>query len=224
MIHANGTYRVQRVQSEETQLSHLLESALTQASTQECDPRSSQCRKLSLRAGPIVRHRTAITRNLAKVDRQTFEALELLTAGKAPWPLFLWGPAGVGKTCAALCVLDFLGGHNSYQCVAELRQDFADAQQERLFQHGRQITPEMVWRSVEAAILAVLDELGSNAKVSEHHYDCVKRHIDLRTNKPAIYISNLSLEDLERVYDDRIASRLASGTVVEMTGIDRRVA
>ena len=51
-----------------------------------------------------------------------------------------------------------------------------------------------------------MDELGSRSsrdKVSDHHYDTLKRAIDSREGQPAIWISNLSLEELVKVWAGR---------------------
>ena len=53
-------------------------------------------------------------------------------------------------------------------------------------------------------------------------YETLRRATDSREGKPAVVISNLSIRDLERIYDSRIASRLGAGTVVQLCG-DRRM-
>lgn len=148
-----------------------------------------------------------------------------MVSGKNPWPLFLYGPVGTGKTCAALCLLDWAGGE--YWTVAGLCAMLIQCQQGRLeWSHegrGGTIWPERFWRMVRQAPLVVLDELGCRGNVSDAHYEAVKTVVDERAGLPLVVLSNLSLEGVEKGYDDRIASRLALGTVIHLQGMDRRL-
>lgn len=144
--------------------------------------------------------------------------------GEAPWPLVLLGPAGVGKSCAALALLDVSGGF--YYTAYDLGLEVASAQHGRLMDRGdepRPISQERLWKYFADAALIVLDELGSTAKVSSHHYECVKKLLDLREGKPLVVISNLGFESLGEIYDERITSRLGGGTVIKIQGEDRRL-
>jgi hypothetical protein len=78
------------------------------------------------------------------------------------------------------------------------------------------------WESVAHAELATLDELGCRSAAADVHYQAVKRFCDLREDRPACYASNLRPGELPSHYDDRIASRVLSGTVFELGGVDRR--
>jgi hypothetical protein len=142
-----------------------------------------------------------------------------------PWPLFLCGLAGTGKTCAALCLLDYSGGE--YHTVSGLCDLVIRAQQGRLewFSggYGGKVWPEKLWESLANTPLLVLDELGTREKVSDQHYEVVKNCIDKRHGKPLVVISNLELDRVAAIYDDRISSRLVAGTVFEFTGKDRRL-
>lgn len=74
------------------------------------------------------------------------------------------------------------------------------------------------------SVLGVCDEIGSRNTVSDAHYEILKKLIDLRESKPSVYISNLAPNRIAEVYDDRIASRLQGGTVIDMTNWpDRRI-
>jgi DNA replication protein DnaC len=81
-----------------------------------------------------------------------------------------------------------------------------------------------VWKGWRGATIAVLDELGIREKASDFQYETVKKAIDERIDneRPLILISNMSIPELARCYDDRIASRVGSGTVLVMNG-DRRL-
>lgn len=89
--------------------------------------------------------------------------------------------------------------------------------------HGGTIWPEKFWEKVATAPLVVLDEIGCREKVSDANYEAVRRCIDERYSKPFVCISNLELADVSRLYDARVVSRLAAGTVVSVEGSDRRI-
>lgn len=73
----------------------------------------------------------ARTRELIAVDiRREMTALVL---GKRKWPWYLWGPPGVGKTCAALCMLDFASGR--YWTADQWAADLNDARLGHLDEH-----------------------------------------------------------------------------------------
>lgn len=84
-------------------------------------------------------------------------------------------------------------------------------------------TSETFWKHVTQCELFVLDELATREKVSDFHYTAVKRVLDRREGKPLVVLSNATLAAVESIYDDRIASRLASGTVLNLDGEDRRL-
>lgn len=151
--------------------------------------------------------------------------MEGLTRGEKPWPLFLHGLAGLGKTCIGLLLLDYAGG--LYFSTSTLLEKLIQSQQGRLEWHqggyGGVIWPEQFWNQIRRSPLVVLDELGARDKVSDHHFDSIKRLIDERESKPLVAISNLDLGRIGHLYDDRIASRLSSGTVVKLSGEDRRI-
>lgn len=147
-----------------------------------------------------------------------------LARGDEPWPLFLFGDVGAGKTCAGLAIGDMAHEAVSYYCgVPELCDLLIEARQgRRHWSTGYKRTVLDVWKGWENAGVTILDELGARDNVSDHHHETVKRAIDSREGKPSVCISNLSIKDLTSIYDDRIASRLASGTVFRLTG-DRRL-
>jgi DNA replication protein DnaC len=154
------------------------------------------------------------------IDPETADRLRAVIAGDEPWPLVMVGEAGGGKTCAALVVIDIYGG--LYSTVGDWCERVRDAEFGDLrTSAGFRITRHELWQDWAKANIVVLDEIGARMNVTDTHYEYVKRAIDIREGRPAIFISNLSLEKLGEAYDDRIASRLSGGTVIELTG-DRR--
>lgn len=77
-------------------------------------------------------------------------------------------------------------------------------------------------RKAADASLLVLDDLGIR-KPSEGMCHLLFDLLELRKSKPTIITSNKTLDELSEQYTDgRIYSRLAAGTVMQMTGEDRR--
>lgn len=134
--------------------------------------------------------------------------LSQLAAGEARWPLFLWGHAGRGKTCAAVCLASLV-----------LERCYVTAEQIIDLVYEREA---WLWRQAKEASLVVVDELASRDKVESREYTAIKRMADLREFRPAIWITNHSPVEIKQLYDERISSRICSGTVVELTGLDRR--
>ncbi len=216
-----------RKSSKEEALDRSLASELARLRSQRSKPRRS-----GLAVLPLNDNRAQKQSNLPSVERVVSEippsllgTLKELVSGNSPWPLFLSGPAGVGKTCAALCLLDLAGGE--YHTVSGLCDLLIRAQQGRLEWHyqgrGGIVWPERLWAAIAAAPLVVLDEIGTREKVSDAHYEAVRTAIDKRHGRPFVAISNFDLSHLARLYDDRVFSRLAAGTVVELDGADRRL-
>ena len=205
---------------------HLLTLAQTRQNLKPCDGERSSLVKLHLlHPEPKQVHLPGLRRSLAEIDPALREAMRACIAAKSPWPLFLHGRAGIGKSCAALCLLDYSGGE--YWTAARFCELLNDALFGRLIARGEggsvTIWPDAIWRRVQQAPLMVLDELGQRLAVSEPHYDAVKRVLDERQDKPLIVISNVDSQGIDRLYDERISSRLGAGTIVELRGRDRRI-
>jgi DNA replication protein DnaC len=131
-----------------------------------------------------------------------------LLAGERLWPLFLHGDAGRGKTCAALTLYDAVPGA-LYWTLDELMEYAYTAS-------------AWVWFYSQRARLVIVDEIGGRSTETDREYVTLKHMADIREHRPVIWISNLTPAELGETYDDRIHSRLTSGTVVELTGPDRR--
>ncbi len=181
---------------------------------------------LTLMEKPVVRHATSLGRSLGQIPDHARKAIRSCLAGDSDWPLFLHGPAGTGKTCAALCILDHSGGE--YFTVTDLCEKLNQSAMGRL-EWNREGRGGVIWPDAFRRIyldqppLLVLDELGLRDTVSDAHYESVYRAVELRARRPFVAISNHPLERLEKIYDARTVSRLGAGTVVEFSGIDRRL-
>lgn len=149
------------------------------------------------------------------MDPGLLDVLGDLAEGRAPWPLFLWGRPGRGKSCAALAFADFIDTAGYWTC--EGLADFA------MRRDGNEMEAEFA--RVGGKHLAILDELGTRLNAGELAYKTVKRFADVReteARRVGIYISNVAPQELASIYDDRLASRLLGGTIHELGGTDRR--
>jgi DNA replication protein DnaC len=150
-----------------------------------------------------------------------------LIQAEAPWPLVLVGAVGSGKTCAALCLSDAAGPEAIYWTVEAFHAALVQARNGKFIREGYvdswRVPAQTLWQEWADAPLVVLDELGVRGAVSDPQYETTKRAIDSREGKPAVFISNVGLNALAKLYDDRIASRLAAGTVFHLDTEDRRL-
>ncbi len=191
--------------------------------------------------------------------------------GQRPWPLFIYGDVGTGKTCGALTFTDYVHGGvvtdriqtadarelrrawesggdaavrqakaeglkyrqrsvslpSFYTTLSDLLATLIACQKDDVvddrYADCRRLTPRVFWRRWAEAALCVIDELGQRTTVSDFHYDTLKTAIDRREGKPLVLVSNSDGAGLAEVYDERIASRCVAGTVVRLTGPDRRL-
>ncbi|MGB2985453.1 MAG: hypothetical protein WBE26_06175 [Phycisphaerae bacterium] len=160
-------------------------------------------------------------RSRDRIHAELRNVIRKVIGADKPWPLFMCGEAGSGKSCAALCMVDVFG--DWYVTLAELCEMLLLSMRDQLvWSSGAKRSTADVWQDWSRAHLAVLDEIGARSNVSDFHYESLKRAIDIREGKPAVFISNHDPAEIAVTYDDRIASRLASGSVVEVVG-DRRI-
>lgn len=150
-----------------------------------------------------------MSRTGTRIAPALLDVFAKLVLGELPWPLFLHGSIGTGKTRAALYLCDSVESARYYTA-----EDIADA----IMAHG--CVPDMTRQS-----LIVLDELAERVKASDLGYQAVKRVLDARerwNHYAAVIISNFAPDELEQSYDGRIVSRLKAGTVFELKAKDRR--
>lgn len=152
------------------------------------------------------------------------------------WPLLLHGLPGRGKT--AIAGLLFMGWPrrglwiNALEGFAAVTMVCGERPQ---WLWGMRPDPDWAWQArqrreargmwdeLAAAPFAVLDDIGLRARASDAQNNAMQRFLLTRGVQPTVYTSNLDLEGLARAYDDRVASRLAAGTVIEVGGEDRRL-
>lgn len=152
--------------------------------------------------------------------------------GIANWPLLLHGPAGTGKTCVALCILDyarayprtFPGWSPAYMVCSDWTAAVTQARIGAYEPMGCRcpIREHELWEWYEKKSVVCIDEIGTRQTVSDTAYEVLKLSLDRREGLPLIVVSNLDLDGLAKTYDDRIASRLSAGVRMKFTGEDMR--
>jgi DNA replication protein DnaC len=158
---------------------------------------------------------------------------EAWLAGK--WPIFLTGPAGTGKTCAAACLFRWFPGpvDAKRQClwlsVGSEVKSVCSANGAGLAVVQSQTSDATAMRSafwmlsrLRDAAFVVLDDLGTRPP-TDPQYEALNDIVNARAGKPTVYTSNLGIADIGRLYDDRTASRLGRGAVIPCCGQDRRM-
>lgn len=181
---------------------------------------------LQERRSPLVRHRPEVIRLRDEIRPEILQAMRTCRDTRN-WPLVLTGPAGSGKTCAGLCLLDWsCDMTHFYECweLCDLWNRVTVGTAETGGIHSRKLWRGELISDLREANIVMLDELGARDKVSDAHYECVKILIDSRVNAPLVVSTNLTLAEISRLYDDRIASRLGCGTIIDFEGQpDRRL-
>ena len=166
-----------------------------------------------------------IARAPARVPVRISMAFRRCRIGELPWPLLLSGTVGVGKTRACLCMHDLFGGR--YDELATYADDFGLVRRgefrDRRLIHEPKLSERDWIRLIRSERLVIVDDIGRRAKESDHVLDTLIRLLNAREGgHPLVLVTNLTPEDLAHNYDDRIASRMASGTVVNVEGPDQR--
>ena len=165
-----------------------------------------------------------VGRRRSEVTPEIRKAINRVITCRSPWPLTMVGSVGIGKTRAALCLLDAYGGGCIYTTLRDLCDDALAASRGEIGDcRGDRMNSRKFWHEWADARITVLDEIAIRENASDFQYECLKRALDAREGKPAIYISNLGLSRISDLFDDRVASRLAMGTVLALDGEDRRL-
>jgi DNA replication protein DnaC len=164
-------------------------------------------------------------RLLEQVPSALWQLFRELCDGQHKWPLFLYGPSGTGKSCAALCLLDRIPGAKFFHMpaldrqVQEIKQGTAE-----WYELGRGGTWTMKgwWNYITNLPLIVLDDVGLPEVSSDSQAETLFMALEAREGKPLICTSNLNDEEIATTYNTRIQSRMCSGTKYNLMGRDRR--
>ena len=144
------------------------------------------------------------------------------------WPVFIHGKPGTGKSFA-LALFYAAWKQTQHAYWYPLETFVADVTQCRGSGHvakeynGQTFdrTESTLWRFAGSDHLWCVDDFGTR-DVTNAGFEIVFRLMDTRARLPTIVTSNLSLSQVATLYDERISSRLGAGTVIEVTGADRR--
>lgn len=184
-------------------------------------------------------------RHLTLIDPTLRTTLRKLAAGDAPWPLYLWGKPGTGKTSAACVLLDYAGPkkisgtrskeiedwHSGLIEVREIAGIKIAANKRELTWYKDGVAGDWTWEMllgwVEKAEVVVFDEIGVGRESGDFKLDTMLEVLDRRCMnpiRPFIATGNLNPNEITKVYDARVASRLLSGTIFELVANDQRKA
>ena len=155
------------VQTRAEPSSHRLQARCTRVSAEGFEA-------VRLSAEPESVHLPDLTRVVDLIDPKLRTAVNALVTGRRPWPLFLHGPAGTGKTRAMLCLCDRVPA-GLYSTVAELCERRIGAMRGELWYsgpNGARVWEGDIWRAWSAAPLVVLDELATRDDVSGFQFEC----------------------------------------------------
>jgi DNA replication protein DnaC len=184
---------------------------------------------MTLRPQPQVLLEKHVPRDAGLVPSAVNDHFNALVAGLRPWPFTMYGDVGLGKTCAALCLLDwtgmgFRGGH--YLTAREFADDLRRAENGNLTWYqsgaGGKVSVADMWKEIHQSVLVVVDEIGCRERANQTQYDSLLRVLDIRFGRPLVLVSNLTPDELTEVYDYRVVDRILAGTVLGMRGKSRR--
>lgn len=141
--------------------------------------------------------------------------LDKFVAGTVARPLYLFGDTGTGKTLGALALCDIIETAayweaDRFSSFVMYRSDELDSELHRLSEKE----------------LLVIDEIGTRTKATDLGCGALKMLLDVREQNggATIIIGNIRPEEIEGLYDARIASRVLCGSIFELNGEDRREA
>ncbi len=170
-------------------------------------------------------YRPEIERHIERVPTRIVERIGALARGTHPWPAVFTGKPGTGKTCTSLLILDAMlpAARLCYVLYPELCEKVGMAKGGRLLDGTRPVHAPELYRRWKSAHVAVLDEVGVRDRPTETQYEVLYKCLEYRPAQPTVIVTNLKLGELTALYDDRIGSRLAGGTVIDFGEEDLRL-
>lgn len=181
--------------------------------------------RISPKANAVCYYRPELDREPSMVPKQMADAFRACRTGKAPWPLFVSSDAGGGKTRFGLLVSDWYGGimADFATIVDEYRLCKCGELHDELYENRPLIRETAYRKRMRDHRIVVVDDIGQR-DVSDHARETLMLILNEREGPhPTVLISNLPLSQLSALYDDRVASRMAAGTVIGVNGVDMRI-
>lgn len=146
------------------------------------------------------------------------------------WPVMMCGPTGTGKTSAAAVLYGRFQRlpmwHRADDLLLAMSMGRKDGVQvDGVNQFGEVVRRHVPFNKFVARVAncscLFLDDLGVRAPTDAMHAALFDL-LEWRLEKPLVVTTNQKMSELSEMFDDRIASRLSSGTVIPFTGVDRR--
>ena len=134
--------------------------------------------------------------------------------------LLLWGGAGNGKTHTTsamaydLIMRDISVHRKTFkELLLSIRETFDNGKSE-----------QSVYRPLLAARALIMEDVAASGKQSDFTTDVLLHVIDKRIEslRPTIITSNLSPENIEKAFGQRVGSRLSTFLAIKLDGADRR--
>ncbi len=157
----------------------------------------------------------------SEVDEALRYVIEQWRRGDIGNPLYIFGPEGTGKTSAALCVADTCR-HCLYWTMRMLCETKFKAMRGDLYIDDYKVMESGFYDRLESAQLLIVDEVAKRERASDAEIDILHELLSRRQHKPTILIGNRPPNELARVYDGPVASRINCGSSHLLEGGDRR--
>lgn len=147
------------------------------------------------------------------------------------YPVLLLGQAGRGKTYAMACVYRGWPAKRPNGDRTEIQWNVTSTILSRIMrcrmdgyivEGGMDVFECQILDRVARCDLACFDDIGVRS-LSPAQYEALLELVNSRVGKPTFYTTNLEPKELSAVLDARIASRLCAGTIIRVSGADRRV-
>lgn len=142
--------------------------------------------------------------------------------------LFLWGPAGTGKSYALCALARHMIVSRKVDTIERLLYDDFMLQIRQTYQDtSKESERQVIQRYMRPQIL-IVEDIGVTKSAGAQESDFSLRVlfvlIDWRLEhlRPTFITSNKSLEQLTQSFDSRIGSRLTTFKVIQLSGKDRR--
>lgn len=164
-------------------------------------------------------------RAIDQVPPALWQLFRELCEGQHKWPLYVYGPPGAGKSCAALCLVDRVQGAKFWHMPAldeQIRDIKAGTAEYYNTGSGGKWTMKNWWVSFAKLPLVVLDDVGIPEVSSDTQSETLFMALEAREGRPLICTSNINSADIETAYNSRVHSRMCSGTIHNLMGRDRR--
>ncbi len=142
---------------------------------------------------------------------------------EAPGDIYLYGGLGVGKTYAMAALLKekLFSGHT----CDSVNFDLFCSKVRSTWAKGSKITESELIAQMSNVDSLFIDDLGLRTK-QESDFAYVTLFSILNNRQadrlPTYFTSNKDIQTLSQTFDGRIASRLGTATIIQMTGHDRR--